>query len=41
LDFLACSGGLKLIEAFTQIGDAKLRRSLVRLAEELGGESDN
>ena len=39
LDFLACSGGLKLIEAFTQIGDAKLRRSLVRLVEELGGES--
>lgn len=41
LDFLAYSGGLKLMEAFTQIGDAKLRRSLVRLVEELGGESDS
>jgi hypothetical protein len=39
-DFLASDGGLKLAEAFTQIGDAKLRRSLVRLVEELGGESD-
>ena len=39
-DFLANSDGLKLVRAFTQIGDAKLRRSLVRLVEELGGESD-
>jgi hypothetical protein len=39
LDFLACSDGLKLIEAFTQIGT--LRRSLVRLVEELAGESDS
>jgi transcriptional regulator with XRE-family HTH domain len=39
LDFLACDGGLKLVEAFTQIGDAKLRHLLVRLVEELGGES--
>ena len=40
-DFLASSDGLKLVEAFMQIGDAKLRRSLVRLVEEIGGESDN
>jgi transcriptional regulator with XRE-family HTH domain len=37
-EFLASSDGLKLAEAFTQIGDAKLRRSLVRLVEEIGGE---
>ena len=41
LDFLAYSGGLKLIEAFAQIGDAKLKHYLVRLVEELGGESDS
>jgi transcriptional regulator with XRE-family HTH domain len=41
LDFLACSDGLKLIEAFTQISDAKLRRLLVRLVEEIGGGSDS
>jgi transcriptional regulator with XRE-family HTH domain len=40
-DFLASSDGLKLVEAFTQIGDAKLKHSLVRLVEELGGESDS
>jgi transcriptional regulator with XRE-family HTH domain len=38
-DFLACDGGLKLAEAFTQISDAKLRRLLVRLVEEIGGGS--
>jgi transcriptional regulator with XRE-family HTH domain len=41
LDFLACIGGLELVRAFTLISDAKLRRSLVRLVEELGGESDS
>jgi hypothetical protein len=40
-DFLASSDGLKLIRAFTQIGDAKLRRSLVRVVEEIADESDN
>jgi transcriptional regulator with XRE-family HTH domain len=34
-DFLANSDGLKLVRAFTQIKDAKLRRSLVRLVEEI------
>src|SRR3984893_6744382 len=32
-DFLASSDGLKLVGAFTQIGDAKLRRSIVLLVE--------
>ena len=40
-DFLANSDGLKLVRAFTQIGDARLRRSLVRLVEEIVGEGDN
>jgi hypothetical protein len=31
---------LKLVKAFMQIGDAKLRRSLVRLVEEIAGEDD-
>jgi len=39
-DFLAHADGLKLVRAFTQISDAKLRRSLVRLVEEVVGESD-
>jgi transcriptional regulator with XRE-family HTH domain len=39
-DFLANSDGLKLVRAFTQIGDAKLRHSLVRLVEEIVRESD-
>jgi transcriptional regulator with XRE-family HTH domain len=39
-DFLANSDGLKLVRAFTQISDAKLRRSVVRLVEEIGGEDD-
>jgi hypothetical protein len=30
-----------LVRAFTQIGDAKLRRSLVRVVEEIADESDN
>ena len=40
-DFLANSDGLKLARAFTQIGDAQLRRCLVRLVEEIADESDN
>ena len=40
-DFLANADGLKLVRAFTQIGDAQLRRSLVRLVEEIVGEGDN
>jgi transcriptional regulator with XRE-family HTH domain len=39
-DFIATSDGLKLVRAFTQISDAKLRRSLVRLVEEVVRESD-
>jgi transcriptional regulator with XRE-family HTH domain len=38
-DFLASDGGLKLAEAFTRIGDAKLRHLLVRLVKEIGRES--
>jgi transcriptional regulator with XRE-family HTH domain len=39
-DFLAEADGLKLVRAFMQISDAKLRRSVVRLVEEIGGEDD-
>jgi transcriptional regulator with XRE-family HTH domain len=39
-DFLANADGLKLVRAFMQIGDAKLRRSVVRLVEEIAGEGD-
>jgi transcriptional regulator with XRE-family HTH domain len=39
-DFLADADGLKLVRAFMQISDAKLRRSVVRLVEEIGGEDD-
>ena len=34
-DFLASSDGVKLARAFTQIGDAKLRRCIVSLVEEI------
>ena len=37
-DFLATSDGVKLVRAFTKIGDAKLRRSVVRLVEGIVGE---
>ena len=36
-DFLATSDGLSLTKAFTQIKDPKLRRSIVRLVEEVAG----
>jgi transcriptional regulator with XRE-family HTH domain len=39
-DFLANADGLKLARAFMQIGEAKLRRSLVRLVEQIGGDDD-
>ncbi len=39
-DFLANSDGLKLVRAFTQISDPKLRRSLVRLVEQIVGADD-
>ena len=39
-DFLATSDGVKLVRAFTEIGDAKLRRSVVRLVEGIVGEGD-
>jgi len=37
-DFVASSDGLKLVRAFTQISDAKLRHSLVRLVEQIVGD---
>jgi hypothetical protein len=33
-EFLATSTGLALMKAFTRIGDAKLRRLIVRLVED-------
>jgi hypothetical protein len=38
-DFLATSEGLDLVRAFTCIEDAKLRRSIVRLVEEIAPEA--
>ena len=40
-DFLASSEALKLVKAFTQIGDADLRRRLVRLVEGIAGEDED
>ena len=37
-DFLATSDGLALTKAFTRIKDAKLRRRIVGLVEEIAGE---
>ena len=34
-DFLATSEGLALTRAFTRIGDAKMRRSIVELVEQI------
>ena len=34
-DFLATSEGLDLVKAFTCIGDAKLRRAIVRVVEQI------
>jgi hypothetical protein len=37
-DFLATTDGLALTRAFTRINDAKLRRRIVDLAEEIAGD---
>jgi transcriptional regulator with XRE-family HTH domain len=39
-DFLATSDGLALTRAFTRIGDAKLRRCIVHLVEEIAGDNN-
>jgi transcriptional regulator with XRE-family HTH domain len=39
-DFLASSVGLALAKAFTRIGDAKLRRAIVALVQDLGSEPE-
>jgi transcriptional regulator with XRE-family HTH domain len=39
-EFIATADGLKLVKAFTQISDAKVRHSIVRLVEQLAGEDD-
>jgi hypothetical protein len=38
-DFLATSDGLSLVKAFMCIKDAKLRRAIVRLVEEIVPET--
>jgi hypothetical protein len=38
-DFLATSDGLSLVKAFMCIGNPKLRRSIVRLVEEVTPET--
>jgi len=40
-DFLATSEGLALTRAFTRISDAKLRRSIVDLVEQIASREDN
>jgi len=37
-DFLSSSDGLALVKAFTRIKDAKLRRSIVRLVEDMASK---
>jgi transcriptional regulator with XRE-family HTH domain len=39
-DFLATSDGMALVKAFTRIGDAKLRRAIVALVQEVATEPD-
>ncbi len=39
-DFLATSEGLALTRAFTRIGDAKLRRSIVELVEQIAAHEN-
>ena len=39
-DFLATSDGLSLTKAFMRIGDAKLRRRIVDLVEQIAGEGE-
>ena len=38
-DFLATADGLALTKAFMRIEDAKLRRSIVNLVEDVAGDS--
>ena len=38
-DFFATSDGLALVKAFMQINDSELRRSIVRLVEEIVGDA--
>jgi len=38
IDFLATSSGLALTRAFMRIEDVTLRRSIIRLVEEIGGD---
>jgi transcriptional regulator with XRE-family HTH domain len=40
-DYLATSDGLQLTKAFMQIPNAKLRRSIVNLVEQLAGSEDH
>jgi transcriptional regulator with XRE-family HTH domain len=40
-DFLATSDGLSLTKAFMRIPDAKLRRRIVELVEQIVGEEEN
>jgi transcriptional regulator with XRE-family HTH domain len=40
-DYLATSDGLQLTKAFMQISDAKLRRSIVNLVEQIAGPDDH
>ena len=40
-DFLATSDGLALTKAFMRIPDAKLRRRIVDLVEQIAGDEDN
>jgi transcriptional regulator with XRE-family HTH domain len=39
-DYLSTSDGLQLTKAFTQIPNAKLRRSIVKLVEDIAGSDD-
>jgi transcriptional regulator with XRE-family HTH domain len=39
-DFLATTDGLTLVKAFTRIRDAKLRRAIVALVQEVASEAD-
>ncbi len=39
-DFLSTSDGVALVKAFTRIGDAKLRRAIVALVQQVAPEPD-
>jgi transcriptional regulator with XRE-family HTH domain len=39
-DFLATSDGMALVKAFMRIGDAKLRRAIVALVQQVAPEAD-